>query len=409
MLTSAFAATAGSMTTLGHGQELMRHLGEPLVGGNRVSLLQDGPATFDAIFRAVDAAQDHINIESYIVEPTGPGEELASRLIARCREGIKVNLLYDSVGSYATPPAFFRRLEDAGIALCEYNPLRRWKLWLGQPLHLRDHRKLIVVDGRLGFIGGVNISSVYASGSAPHATQAANAPRTGNPGWRDMHVRVEGPVVQRLQRLFLGHWQRHAACSLADARYFPPLGAVGTQRVAVAACDAGRRRNPFYSALLGALATARSRVLLTTAYLVPPRRLLRALTAAAQRGVRVELLLPGVSDSWASLHAGRSHYARLLRAGVRIHERHDRLLHAKACVIDGVWCSVGSSNADWRSAIHNAEANLIVLDEGFAVEMEQVFATDVAQARTIEIAAWSQRSQWGRMKERFARRFEFFL
>lgn len=386
--------------------ELARHLGEPLMGGNRIELLQDGAMTFEAMFAAIDAARDHVNIESYILEADGPGEALAQRLVAACRRGVKVNLLFDGFGSLTTSPAFFERLRQAGVTLCEYNPLPRWRLPLARSLHLRDHRKLMVVDGRVGFIGGVNISAVYSSGSSPlHSHHAAGC----GEGCRDLHLRVEGPIVQRLQRLFISHWQRHSTTSLPLARYHPPLAAVGTQRAALAASDAGRRRNPYYSALLAAIGSARERVWLTTAYLVPPRRLLRALVQAAERGVQVELLLPGHSDFWAPLHAGRSHYTRLLRAGVRIHERHDRLLHSKACVIDGEWCSVGSSNADWRSVLHNAEANLIVLDEGFARQLEAVFRSDVALAHGIDAETWQRRPLWQRLQETLARRFEFFL
>jgi len=388
-----------------HARELVRRLHEPLLGGNRVQLLQDGPATFEAMFRAIDGARDHINIESYIVEADGPGEELARRLVERCKAGVRVNLLFDSFGSFGTSAAFFDKLRDADVRLCEYNPIQRWRALLGKALHLRDHRKLMVVDGRIGFIGGVNISAVYSSG--PLGPRAAGG--NSGPGWRDIHVAVEGPVVQRLQRLFIAHWQRFANVPMQQARYFPPLPPAGTQRVGVAACDAGRRPNPYYNALLGAIDGARSRILLTTAYWVPPRRLMRSLTQAAERGVAVSLLLPGVSDFWAPLHAGRSHFARLLAAGVQIHERHDALLHAKACVIDGVWASVGSSNIDWRSFVHNAEANLIVLDHGFAGQLEQVFRDDVRQAQRIDAEAWAQRSLGFRLKETLARRFEFFL
>ena len=161
--------------------------------------------------------------------------------------------------------------------------------------------------------------------------------------------------------------------------------------------------------MLGAIETARSSVLLTTAYLVPPRRLLRALVRAAERGVDVQLLLPGKSDFWAPLHAGRSHYSALLHAGVRIHEHHASLLHAKACVVDGVWSSVGSSNADWRSFVHNAEANVVVIDEDFAGQLERVFLGDVQHARRVDRERWSRRSAWLRTKEALARRFEYFL
>ncbi len=390
------------------GAALVRSLGRPLLGGHAVEVLLDGPATYASMFEAIAQARDHINLESYMIEHAGPGAELAERLAERCRAGVRVNLLFDSVGSIGTAAAYFRQLEAAGVNLCEYNPLRKVSTWLTRALHLRDHRKLMVVDGRVGFIGGVNISPAYGSGPAAHAVQAA----TGNPlatPWRDTHLRVEGPVVAHLQRLFTSHWQRFSRTPMAAANYFPPLRPAGSQRVALAACDAGRRSNPFYRALLAAIDAAQHRVLITTAYMVPPRRLLRALVRAAERGVEVQVLLPGISDVWAALHAGRSHYARLLRAGVRIHERHDRFVHAKTCVIDGVWTTVGSSNFDWRSILHNAEANLLVLDAQLASRMERVFHDDVEIAREIDAGRWARRSWLQRGREALAMRFQFFL
>jgi cardiolipin synthase A/B len=229
------------------------------------------------------------------------------------------------------------------------------------------------------------------------------------PGWRDTHVRVEGPIVAQLQRLFVRHWSKHSSIALRGSHYFPPLAPAGNQRVALAACDAGRRRNPFYRALLSALDASQHRVFLTTAYLVPTRRLMRSLLRAARRGVEVHLMLPGVSDFWAPLQAGRSHYGRLLRAGIHVHELHDTLLHAKTCVIDGLWTTVGSSNLDWRSFLHNAEANVVVLDAALAQEMEHVFMEDVARSKEILRDEWARRGWRQRVAETVARRFEFFL
>jgi len=161
--------------------------------------------------------------------------------------------------------------------------------------------------------------------------------------------------------------------------------------------------------LLSALDASQQRIYLTTAYLVPTRRLMRSIVRAARRGVEVHLLLPGMSDFWAPLQAGRSHYTKLLRAGVHLHELHDTLLHAKTCVIDGLWSTVGSSNLDWRSFLHNAEANLVVLDAGLAGEMERVFMEDVARSREIDPAQWALRGLRQRLVEMLARRFEFFL
>jgi cardiolipin synthase len=392
----------------GHAHALVAGLAEPLVTGNQIDLLQDGPATYAAMFEAIANARDHVNLESYIVEAEGPGAEFALRLIARARAGVRVNVLYDSFGSIGTPASYFEHLRANGVNVCEYNPLRRLGTVLGRALHLRDHRKLMVVDGRVGFIGGVNISPAYAAGSSPLFASGGAGERAA-PGWRDTHVRVEGPIVAQLQRLFMQHWCRHSSIALRGTHYFPPLGPAGHQRVALAACDAGRRRNPFYRALLAALDAAQHRILLTTAYLVPTRRFLRTLLRAARRGVEVRLLLPGTSDFWLPLQAGRSHYGRLLRGGVHVHELQDALLHAKTCVVDGVWTTVGSSNLDWRSFLHNAEANLVVLDAALAQEMEQVFAADLARSREIMRAEWSRRGWRSRLAETVARRFEFFL
>jgi len=408
------AKAAPLMAVHSHAHALVAGLGDPLVTGNRVELLQDGPGTYAAMFAAIENARDHINLESYILEADGPGEEFARRLIAKASAGVRVNVLYDSFGSLSTPESYFDHLRANGVNVCEYNPLRRLGNLLSRALHLRDHRKLMVVDGRIGFIGGVNISSVYSAGSSPLAAMAgstldAEGAAPDKPGWRDTHVRVEGPIVAQLQRLFMRHWSKHSSIALRGSHYFPPLAPAGNQRVALAACDAGRRRNPFYRALLSALDASQHRIFLTTAYLVPTRRLMRSLVRAARRGVEVHLMLPGVSDFWAPLQAGRSHYSKLLRAGIHLHELHDTLLHAKTCVIDGLWTTVGSSNLDWRSFLHNAEANLIVLDAGLAQEMERVFMDDVARSREILRDEWARRGWRQRVIETIARRFEFFL
>ena len=390
-----------------HARVLMHALRRPLTGGNRVELLIDGPATYAAMFEAIDAARDHINLESYIVEADGPGEELARRLISKCSEGVKVNLLYDGFGSLLTAGRYFEMLREGGVRLCEYNPLKSWGRIFSRAAHRRDHRKLLVVDGRVAFMGGINISGVYSAGSTLHS--AAPAGTGSDTPWRDTHVRIEGPLVAQVQALFIAHWNKHAGQSIQRADYLPPAPPAGHMRGAVAACEAGRGRNSFYRALVRAVDAARHRVWITMAYFVPTRRLLRALVHAARRGVDVRLVLPGESDAWAPLHAGRSHYGRLMHAGVRIHERQGALLHAKTAVIDGVWGTVGSANLDWRSVMHNAEANAIVLDAQFGARMEEMFLQDVAQSREVTLDTWHRRGVLQRMREGLARRFEFLL
>ncbi|WP_280156230.1 phospholipase D-like domain-containing protein [Piscinibacter sp. XHJ-5] len=391
-----------------HARVLMRALRRRLVAGNRFELLIDGPATYAAMFDAIAAAREHIHLESYIVEAEGPGAELAQRLLAKAREGVRIHLLYDGFGSRGTRSSYFQLLRDAGVQVCEYNPLRSWGSLLSRSVHLRDHRKLLVVDGRVAFLGGVNISGVYSAGSSSEQARHANDAKPPPP-WRDTHVRIAGPLVGDLQALFVDHWNRHARERIVEDDRPKPLPSVGPHRAAIACCEAGRRRNPFYRALLRAIDAAQQRVMLTTAYFVPTRRLLRALAAAARRGVDVQLVLPSRSDAWAPLHAGRSHYGRLLQAGVRVFEREGALLHAKTAVIDGVWAAVGSANLDWRSFVHNAEANAIVLDGGFGAEMEAVFRRDVAASREVTLEEWHRRGWFQRMREALARRFEFLL
>ncbi len=399
-----------------HEVRLSVELDRPPVGGNSTRVLVDGEQAYAAMFEAISAARDHINIESYTIEAEGPGQELADLLIDKCARGVHVNMIYDSWGSWQTSGRYFERLRRAGISLCEFNPILPWRN-LVNPIawsfNLRDHRKLLIVDGRVAFTGGVNISSVYSSGSSATPAAAkrtvANSQDPNAAHWRDTHVRVEGPVVAHLQQLFLDQWRLQTGRPVTPAYYFPQLNVVGGQRIAVAARGAGERRGRFYPALLGAIEEARSRIFITVGYFVPTRRLMRALVSAAQRGVDVRLVLPGFSDVPAAVHAGRSHYGRLLAAGARIFEHCDALLHAKTIVIDSAWSSIGSHNMDWRSFVHNAECNVIVINTGFARHLEQLFDADVVACKEITLEQWRRRSRWLKAKEWMSRQVEYLL
>jgi cardiolipin synthase A/B len=394
------ASDSADRQTRKHRVLLERAIGCPTVSGNRATILVDGPATHAAMFDAIAQARDHVNIESYIIEDDGPGRDLAGLLMRKCAEGVRVNLMYDGWGSWRTRARYFDALRAAGVKLLEYNPINPLRHPIAWSLHLRNHRKLLIVDGQAAFIGGVNISGVYSP--APTKKNAAQP-------WRDTHLRVEGPVVAELQQLFIDHWRDSARRPPQPADYFPPLAPVGRQRVAVAACPAGPRRNPLYRALLSAIGHAEQSVFITAAYFVPTRRLVRELVGAVRRGVDVRLALPGVSDVWAPLAVGRSKYGRLLTAGVRIYERHNAMLHAKTAVIDGVWATVGSSNLDWRSMLHNAEANVVILDRVFAAEMQRLFLADIEQSRAITFDDWARRGLLARSGEWLARKLEFLL
>lgn len=400
----------------GDNEILQKHLAveqalnrdSPLVLGNKLTLLQDGPATYQAMFAAIRAAKDHINLETYIFEDGEIGTEFADLLMAKQATGVQVNLIYDSVGCLNIPREFFDRLRDRGIRVVEFNPINpvnvHKKKWL---LNNRDHRKLLVVDGRTAFLGGINISESYSTGSASKSVKrTGQAPQAG---WRDTQLQIEGPVVAELQKDFMDTWARQKGPALPERNYFPRLANRGDEIVRAIASEADAQASPIYLTLLSAIDHAERFVHLTNAYFAPDPKLVKALTGAARRGVDVELILPGKTDSWLVYQAGHSHYDELLRAGVRIYERRNAVLHAKTASIDGVWATVGSTNLDWRSYLHNDELNAVVLGPGFSRQMEAMFAKDRAASTPIEAAKWQRRSPLQHVQEWLARRFEYWL
>jgi cardiolipin synthase A/B len=378
--------------------------GRPLVAGNKVTLLQDGDATYKDMFEAIRTASDHIHLETYIFDGDDLGRRFAKALIAKRREGVGVAVVYDSVGALSTPEDFFRPLRDAGVQLLEFNPVNPLIAKTGWNLNERDHRKLLVVDGRVAFLGGINISGVYSRGSSGSASRGAE----GLP-WRDTHLRIEGPVVADFQDLFLKTWTQQQGPALLAHNPFPELGPRGKE--VVRAID-GTPQEPYsaiYATLISAIDSAETDILMTNAYFAPDPQLRAALKAAVRRGVSVQLILPSVTDSSLIFHAGRSYYSELLRAGIRIFERRDVLLHCKTVVIDGVWSTVGSTNLDWRSFLHNHELNAVVLGADFGAQMRTAFERDRAASAEITISQWTQRSLGDRVKQGLARLWEYWL
>jgi cardiolipin synthase len=381
-------------------------VGSPLTTGNQVTLLQDGPATYSAMLAAIAAAQDHINMETYILDDDDVGHQFAQALIARQRQGVQVNLIHDSVGTLGTPASFFQRLVDSGIRVLEFNPVNPASAKKGWELNQRDHRKLLIVDGRTVFLGGINISSVYSGGSF---RKGAGPRVAAGPAWRDTDLRIQGPVVAEFQKLFLATWQAQNGAPLAEKNYFPRQEAVGTQVVRAIGSSPDEPHSLIYATLMSALASAETSVYLTNAYFAPDPQLLAALEAAAARGVDVKLILPSQTDSWLIFHAGRNYYDRLLRRGVKIFERRGVILHSKTALIDGVWSTVGSTNLDWRSFLHNQEVNAVVLGAEFGAQVQAMFAKDLAESDAITLEQWRQRPLEMRVKEMFARMWEYWL
>jgi cardiolipin synthase A/B len=373
--------------------------GSELVVGNEVTLLQDGPATYDAMFEAIRAAKDHIDVESYIIEEGAVGERFSDALLERQAQGVQVNVIYDSVGTFGTGKAFFDRLTQAGVQVIEFNPVNPLAARHSWSPNHRDHRKLLVVDGRIAFLGGINISKVYSSGSAPVRGRRAPGPETG---WRDTDVRIAGPAAAEFERLFDETWEKQQGKPLPRSQ----PGAVAAQGSHIVRAIGSTPDDSFslmYLTLISAITNAQERVYLTNAYFVPDPQLMKALLDAAGRGVDVRIILPARSDSSAAYFSGRSHYTELLEGGVKIYERGGALLHAKTALVDGVWSCVGSSNLDWRSALDNDEVNAVILGREFGQQMQAAFASDLAASQAIDLAAWRRRPMLPRLQELAAR------
>lgn len=381
--------------------------GSPLTTGNEVVLLRDGPATYRAMFAAIEAATDHVNLETYLLDDDEVGQRFAQLLIAKQRQGVQVNLIHDSVGTLGTPAAYFAELAAGGVNVLEFNPVNPLVAGDDWALNQRDHRKLLVVDGRVAIMGGINISSVYSSGSFRSGSRA----RAGavGPAWRDTDLMLRGPVVADFQRLFLAAWASQDGPPLAAKTYFPPPQVAGRQIVRAIGSSPEEPFSLIYATLLSAIASAETSVHLTNAYFAPDPQLLDALEAAAQRGVDVTLILPSRTDSWLVLHAGHRSYERLLRAGVKIYERRGVVLHAKTALIDGVWATVGSTNLDWRSFLHNHELNAVVLGPEFGAQVQAMFDADLAESDRVTLQAWLRRPLDARMKEWLAKLWEYWL
>ncbi|HTN65261.1 MAG TPA: cardiolipin synthase [Burkholderiaceae bacterium] len=379
--------------------------GSPLIAGNKVTLLYDGPETMQAMIAAISSATDSINLETYIFDQDELGQRFANLLIERQRAGVQVNIIYDSVGTLGTPAEFFERMRAAGIQLVEFNPINPFKRLAWWRLNHRDHRKILVVDGRIGFTGGLNITGDYSNSSLFRSRRK----RTGAAvGWRDTHVQIEGPAVASLQWLFLDTWAQQRPNDLLQRDYFPHLNLAGDKIVRVLGSAPGGDPT-IYKAYVLAIQEAKKTIHITTPYFVPDQQILDALKQAAQRGVEVKMLLPSVSDSKLVLNAGQSFYSDLLMSGIEVYQLQVAVLHAKTAVIDGSWSTVGSANLDLRSFLHNSEVNVIVLGTDFGQLMESAFQDDLRDARRITLDEWEQRPLGNRLKEWAARRLEYWL
>ncbi|NND43982.1 MAG: cardiolipin synthase [Xanthomonadales bacterium] len=376
----------------------------PLYTDNHVELLIDGPETYRRMLEAIGAAQHYVYLETYIFADDEAGMAFAEALMEKSRASVDVKVIYDSFGSMDSSEAFFERMEVAGVELMEFNEVN--PVEGGNPLTLnnRDHRKILVVDGKVAFTGGLNVSSTYSRGSSGRPK-----PDPIREGWRDTHVEIRGTAVHGFETKFSEHWLALGG-EIESREAVESEEKAGNSVVAILSAKGGdNEESNIFAAYIDAMRVAGERIWITQAYFAPDDRFMALLKQAAQRGVDVRLLVPGVSDSSLVLNASRSRYRKMLEAGVRIYENRHDVLHAKTAVIDGVWSTVGSSNLDYRSFLHNDEINAFVLGAEFGEEMEAQFRRDLENAQEIQLEEWNDRSLWQKIKEKLSWTVEYWL
>lgn len=364
---------------------LEAYAGAPIVGGNVVEVLLNGEQIFPALMDVVRSAQRTITYAQYYFEEGPVARDLAEALAERCRAGVGVNVLLDAFGSLNIPREYVELMQVSGCHVSWFRPLSQYVF---RRYHKRNHRRIVVVDGRVGFTGGAGVSRKWMG----------NGRTEGH--WRDTDVRVEGPVVEYLQAAFVENWLEATGVVLGGEAYFPrPIEPHGQMYAQVARSSPASGSAAMYTTLLLALSAARRSVLVTNPYFVLDQTMREAVLRTVRRGVRVAVLVPAVIDHNLVRQASRAQFGELLKAGVEIYEYTPALLHAKTMVIDGVWATVGSTNLDNLSFAFNDELNLIVYDRGVAQRLERVFEDDLKVSRRVTFETWKARGIGAKLME----------
>lgn len=384
--------------TIGEGASLVHLLLNdslsPLTVGNEVTLLHNGEGKFPQVIKDLQDARHSIHIEYYIYENDVIGNRIKDLLVMKAKEGVKVRLIYDAFGSRSIRRRFLRELISSGVEAYPFNRIRFQPL--ANRLNYRNHRKIIVVDGHLGFVGGINISDRYINDPKAMGRKIY---------WRDSHFRIAGPGVQHLQYLFFCDWNFCAHQKLQpEPAYFidrPHAGA--NESVQIAASGPDSPTSTVMLSLLKAINLAKKEILLTTPYFIPGETILNALKVAALGGVSVRILAPGISDSLLVNAAAWSYFDDLLRSGVEIFLYRKGFIHVKTMVVDDNLSIVGTANMDYRSFDLNFEVNAVVYGEKLAGELRASFLSDLEDAEQIQASAWHRRPFFKKLAERIAR------
>ncbi len=358
-------------------------LGQQVLPGNRITALHNGEMIFPAMLAAIRSARSTITFETYIYWSGDIGLKFSDALCERAKAGVKVHVILDAVGSGKIEADYLEKMKAAGVQIERYHPVKWHTL---ARINNRTHRKILVVDGRIGFTGGVGIADAWA-GNADAADH-----------WRDSHYQLEGPAVAQMQAVFCDNWIKTRAKVLAGPAYFPELKPVGGSSAQVFKSSRGEGSESVRLMYLLSIASAVRNIRLQAAYFVPDELAIQTFVSARKRGVKVEIIVPGPNtDSQIVASASRALWGELLDAGVEIHEYQPAMYHCKVIIVDDVWASVGSTNFDDRSFRLNDEANLNVYDAAFAAEQVAVFEADKANSRRMTRAEFKNRSAAGKI------------
>ncbi len=369
-----------------------------VLAGHRVDLLVDGVEAFPAMLRAIEDARRFVSVETYIFQPDRIGSRFRDVLAEAARRGVEVRVVYDSIGSFETNAAFWEPLSDAGAELVEFHPVSGWMRGWPHTLNRRNHRKLLVVDGEEGFCGGINIHDEELPVS------------DGGAGWRDIHVRIRGPALRDLHRMFLDSFRYGGGTPPRDVNpLLPRSEPAGDLHVRVIGTNALKQRWEIYRSYVHAIKRARRFIYLWNPYFIPERGVRRALRNACRRGVDVRVIVPARSDVMPVQFASRRLYGSLMRSGVRIFEWRQHVMHAKCCVIDAEWSTVGSFNIDHRSVFHNRELNAVIFGQAFGQRMLAMFRRDLESCAEVDPDTWRFRPLLDQVLERFFYLFRYWL
>ncbi len=365
----------------------------PIITGNRIDILLNGDETFPAMLREIKRAKSTITFAQFLYEDGAIAREFAETFAERCRKGVIVDILLDNYGSSKMPSDIISTMKDAG---CHVEQFRRVKAegiifpWKLLRYNYRSHRRILVVDGRVGFTGGYGISEAWTgNGRTPDH-------------WRDTNVRIEGPAVQNLQAAFGESWLEATGAAIGGDFYFPRLETRGNVPAQIVKSSPTGGSFQSYMLFLLSISSAQKSIMITNPYFIPDEVMTEALVKAAARGVRVIILVPGTIDSELTYPVSRGHYGPLLLGGIQIFEYQPCLLHAKTMVIDGAWATIGTTNFDNRSFALNQEVNLTVYDRAVARRLEDIFQEDLKHAKQISYDEWESRGLYERLVDFFA-------